>query len=111
MNGIEYFKTICQRSPAEYPKGKNGKYQCPCCRYFTLEEYDAYEICPVCFWEDDGAVNDDEFGGPNHMTLGDGRAAYKSGGYKSEHIKAYVREPLESEKEPALSAVSEGENA
>ncbi|MBR6696484.1 MAG: hypothetical protein IKL70_08750, partial [Oscillospiraceae bacterium] len=33
-----------------------GKYQCPCCRNYTLDEepYNhTYEICPVCFWEDD----------------------------------------------------------
>ena len=26
---------------------------CPCCGYQTLTELDAYELCPVCFWEDD----------------------------------------------------------
>ncbi|WP_147068603.1 CPCC family cysteine-rich protein [Terrabacter aerolatus] len=26
---------------------------CPCCGYQTLPERDAYELCPVCFWEDD----------------------------------------------------------
>ena len=28
--------------------------QCPCCDYFTLGERGNYEICPICFWEDDG---------------------------------------------------------
>lgn len=26
---------------------------CPCCGYPTLTELDAYELCPVCFGEDD----------------------------------------------------------
>lgn len=26
---------------------------CPCCGYRTLPERDNYELCPVCFWEDD----------------------------------------------------------
>lgn len=31
------------------------KYTCPCCGYKTLEEEvrGSYEICPICFWEDD----------------------------------------------------------
>ncbi len=31
------------------------KYKCHCCGYYTLEEKPngSYEICPVCFWEDD----------------------------------------------------------
>ncbi|MDR1075518.1 MAG: hypothetical protein LBL59_04225 [Xanthomonadaceae bacterium] len=28
--------------------------QCPCCDYFTLDERGFHDICPICFWEDDG---------------------------------------------------------
>lgn len=28
---------------------------CPCCGYMTLDRRGAYDICPVCFWEDDGS--------------------------------------------------------
>jgi hypothetical protein len=41
---------------------------CPCCGYATLTERDAYEICCLCNWEDDGQNNDDADevrGGPN----------------------------------------------
>ena len=33
-----------------------NRYPCPCCGYLTLgdEHRGGYEICPVCFWEDDG---------------------------------------------------------
>ncbi|WP_212972005.1 CPCC family cysteine-rich protein [Bacillus sp. J14TS2] len=35
------------------------KYTCPCCGYKTLEEEPpgSYEICSICFWEDDGGAN------------------------------------------------------
>lgn len=30
------------------------KYTCPCCSYKTLEQPNSsYDICPVCYWEDD----------------------------------------------------------
>jgi hypothetical protein len=28
--------------------------RCPCCGYLTLMERAGYEICDVCWWEDDG---------------------------------------------------------
>ncbi|WP_419795509.1 CPCC family cysteine-rich protein, partial [Staphylococcus haemolyticus] len=33
-----------QRSPA---------HPCPCCGYRTLPTRTMYDLCPVCFWEDD----------------------------------------------------------
>ena len=30
------------------------RYPCPCCRCRTLQERGAEEICPVCYWQDDG---------------------------------------------------------
>lgn len=32
------------------------KYTCPCCGYKTLYEEppDTFQICKICFWEDDG---------------------------------------------------------
>jgi len=40
---------------------------CPCCAYITLDEVAGWEICPVCFWEDDGHSDDTagEPSGPN----------------------------------------------
>jgi hypothetical protein len=41
---------------------------CPCCGYRTLESRKDYEICGVCWWEDDGQDNheaDIVMGGPN----------------------------------------------
>jgi hypothetical protein len=42
--------------------------RCPCCGYKTLDSRAGDEICPVCFWEDDGQDEcdaDEIRGGPN----------------------------------------------
>jgi hypothetical protein len=42
--------------------------ECPCCGYPTLGQRGAYEICELCWWEDDGqgdACADEVRGGPN----------------------------------------------
>lgn len=58
-------------------KSKFGRlmHQCPCCDHFTLEDRGQYDICPVCFWEDDGLdIGEiDEHSGPNHLSLREGR--------------------------------------
>lgn len=41
---------------------------CPCCLYPTLDHLDSYEICYLCFWEDDGQGEEEleeVWGGPN----------------------------------------------
>lgn len=55
-----------------------GRYQCPCCDYYVLHARGAYEVCPVCYWEDDGQDLDrlDEVSGPNHITLRDARGNF-----------------------------------
>ena len=78
------------------------KYKCICCGYYTLEEEppNSYEICPVCFWEQDNVQNSDPTfeGGANDMCLLDAREMYKKiGAIDSEYLK-YVRGPLEEEK-------------
>ena len=45
-----------------------GAESCPCCGRNTLGERGGYEICRVCWWEDDGQDNpeaDAVWGGPN----------------------------------------------
>ncbi len=41
-------------------KYEGDRYSCPCCLYKTLSEIGGYEICPVCFWEDDGVEDPEE---------------------------------------------------
>ena len=54
---------------------KNSLKQCPCCDYFTLTNRGDYEICEICFWEDDGLDLKElkSHSGPNHITLEEGR--------------------------------------
>ena len=54
---------------------------CPCCGNHTIGEPAVYEICPVCFWEDDGQGDHDAdlvWGGPNRdLSLAVARENYK----------------------------------
>jgi len=49
------------------------KSRCACCGYLTLEDptNGSYEICPVCFWENDYVQNNDPSfaGGANEPRL------------------------------------------
>ena len=49
------------------------KYACPCCLYYTFEEKPSgtYDICPVCYWEDDivQLADPDFSGGANDVSL------------------------------------------
>lgn len=43
-------------------------YPCPCCGYKTIGEVASYDICLICWWEDDGQNDEDAdkvTGGPN----------------------------------------------
>ena len=54
---------------------RDGRYQCPCCDYYSLTARAGFEVCPICYWEDDGQDMDqlDVVSGPNHITLRQGR--------------------------------------
>lgn len=46
------------------------KYACPCCGYKTLdcEPPGTYDICDICFWEDDGVqYNDPDYEGAQSL--------------------------------------------
>ena len=92
------FATFCHREDPVYPKGKNGKFRCPCCMHFTLGSIAAYDICPICFWEDDGTTSEHGFS-PNGISLTEGQENYKKFGASKEHDRQYVRpaEPHETE--------------
>jgi hypothetical protein len=96
------FVDFCHRPDPEYPRGKNGKFQCPCCAYFTLDKVAAYDICPVCFWEDDGTTSEHSFS-PNGIPLDEGRVNYLKCGASKERDLEHVRPPEPDEK----SSISE----
>jgi hypothetical protein len=76
-----------------------GKFQCPCCSYFTFEEQGHCEICPVCFWEDDWHQTEDilDDGGPNAVSLLQGRINYQEFGAMESQYSEAVRPPLPDE--------------
>lgn len=49
------------------------KYTCPCCGYKILDEEptDTFEICEICYWEDDGVQFRNPYyeGGANEVSL------------------------------------------
>lgn len=55
------------------------KNSCPVCGYLTLEERNTFDICGICFWEDDGIddFEENQESGPNHMTLKEGRMIFQ----------------------------------
>lgn len=80
----------------EAPVVTEPRAQCPCCDYITLAERGSYEICPVCFWEDDGQDLDelDEPSGPNHgLTLRQGRDNFMALGACEEGMVKHVLKP------------------
>ncbi|MEV7198411.1 CPCC family cysteine-rich protein [Streptomyces griseoluteus] len=78
-----------------------GPYQCPCCGYPTLAERGLYEICAVCFWEDDGQDDHDADrvrGGPNGLlSLTEARRNFHARGAGDERCTEFVREPMPHE--------------
>lgn len=77
------------------------KLECPCCHSLTLENQGADEICPVCFWRDDGQDDphaDEIWGGANYeLSLTTARANYKRFGASCERVRQFVRPPDLSE--------------
>lgn len=75
-------------------------YPCPCCGHRTLPEGPGdYELCPVCFWEDDPAQLrwPSRAGGANGVSLVDAQAAYRRHGTMSRVYRRRVRPPRADE--------------
>jgi Cysteine-rich CPCC len=76
--------------------------RCPCCYCKTLSERDIYEICPVCFWEDDGKDDhnaDTVRGGPNgRLSLTQARVNYRAIGASDARRIPHVRPPKPAER-------------
>jgi len=83
-------------------KSPDGRlYPCPCCGCRTLSERAGYELCPVCFWEDDGQDDhdaDNVRGGPNSdLSLTKARENYRQMGACASEYLGSVRRPLPAE--------------
>ncbi|MFF2364837.1 CPCC family cysteine-rich protein [Streptomyces sp. NPDC058122] len=82
-------------------KAEDGPHSCPCCGFLTLDERGSYQICPVCFWEDDGQDDQDADrvrGGPNgRLSLTEARRNFHAMGACDERCTQFVRDPLPDE--------------
>jgi hypothetical protein len=78
-------------------KNKWGKFKCYCCNYFTLAEPagNTFQLCPVCFWEDDGIQSDDPSyrGGANRESLTEAKENFLKYGASNMKVKDLVRVP------------------
>ncbi|MBO0475429.1 hypothetical protein DOK76_00015 [Vagococcus sp. DIV0080] len=70
--------------------------QCPCCKYYTIEGEGEYDICKVCFWEDDpsGIIYPKEAVGANAISLNKARKNYIEFGASEKRFLSNVRSPL-----------------
>lgn len=69
-------------------------YTCPCCGYKTLEEEHEYNICPICYWEDDWYqfINVDSTGA-NSVSLRKAQKNYLEFGACEQSVLKFVRLP------------------
>lgn len=80
------------------------RYPCRCCGFWTLSDPQpgSYEVCAVCFWEDDAVQNaDPEYeGGANRVSLSEARDNYIRIGACEQMSVASVRSPKAAEFPP-----------
>lgn len=90
---------FCMGAIKDHAKENTGKFRCPCCGYYTLTTVGVYDVCPVCYWEDDPVQEDDpDFaGGANDLSLVECRENYKKYGACEERFREHVRKPLPEE--------------
>lgn len=74
------------------------KYKCPCCGYYTLDSKGLYDICPVCFWEDEEVEDHNEYNQCNRVSLSEARQNYLKFGSCTKDMRRYVRRPKSYEK-------------
>jgi hypothetical protein len=88
-------------APVPPRRGANGRWSCPCCGYFTLDEEPpaTFAICPVCWWEDEGAqfADPDYAGGANAPCLRCARREYLVTGIADPDHRGRVRPPRPDE--------------
>lgn len=82
---------------------------CPCCGWRTLSEsYGSYDICPICFWEDDIVQlhNLTLAGGANRVCLVEAQRSYEQCGASEARFLQHVRRPaLDETRDPVWRPV------
>ncbi|MET8796768.1 CPCC family cysteine-rich protein [Nocardia sp. NPDC004568] len=78
----------------------SSDYPCPCCGHRVFDEAPgSYEICPICFWEDDLIqLRWPTFaGGANSVSLVDAQRNYEDIGACEERLRSFIRLPATDE--------------
>ena len=79
---------------------KSKKVICPCCGCVTLQNRGYYEICHVCFWEDEPVASeypDEVFGANGDLSLNQARQNYQRFGACEQGALPYVNKPIAEE--------------
>ena len=73
-------------------------FRCPCCDAQTLSVPDSMELCPVCWWEDDGQASADasevRATVNGELSLREARLNYSQCGAAHPRFVRYVRKVL-----------------
>ncbi|MCT4596518.1 MAG: CPCC family cysteine-rich protein [Vallitalea sp.] len=72
---------------------------CPCCGYKSLEDGSIYDICEICFWEDDIVQfnNPSYEGGTNRVSLRQAQKNFIDFGACDTDCLDCVRKPTEKD--------------
>jgi hypothetical protein len=73
---------------------RDAEYPCPCCGYLMFSgKPGSYDICKICFWEDDEVQLRDVLfaGGANKLSLVDCQRNYATFGACEERFRKHVR--------------------
>lgn len=86
-----------------------NKSTCPCCGYRTMDSDGNYDICPICFWEDDPFQKENEYDlGANQIPLIEAQKNYISYGACEKRIVEYVRKPnLQDKRDPNWRVIND----
>lgn len=74
-------------------------FPCPCCGYVVLDEPGSYDICSICFWEDDIVQLrwPDKAGGANQISLIEAQHNFALLGVSEARNIRHVRPPTTAE--------------
>jgi len=91
--------------------GRNGLVGCACCGYATIDAKADFEICPICFWEDDGqdeTDSDEDRGGPNQVSLTSARINFLTYGASDRKNLSHCRAPNDADEKLRHFTFSDG---
>ncbi len=76
-----------------------NKITCPCCGYRTMDSDGNYDICRICFWEDDPVQKEDIYAiGANAIPLIEAQSNYSKYGACEKQFVKNVRKPTDEDK-------------